>query len=127
MGAAVASWKKDISIKNNRKKTFPFRIQYAHLFVWCYQTSLKTRSAKGKQAISQTKINTTAVISYNVPLKPLKCKSCFISGCCNYYAPLSCSYVQSYSQLKDKVRLNLYIILSWPSVWDALQLKKLAI
>jgi len=42
----------------------------------------------------QTKISATSVISYKVPLKPLKCKSCFIRKNCKYYAPLDSSYMQ---------------------------------
>lgn len=88
MGAAGASWKPDICIKNDTGKTFPFWFQCACLFIYYYLPGVKTRSAKVKHTISQTqtRINITAVL-FDAKLKPLKCKLCFIRGCCKCYAP----------------------------------------
>lgn len=73
MGAAGASWKPDICIKNYSEKTFPFWFQCAHLFIHYYPSSVKTRSAKVQHTVSQTQtgINITAVL-FDAPLKPLK-------------------------------------------------------
>lgn len=60
---------KDICMKNEEKKTFPFWFQCVYSSV--IKLVLRTRSAEVKQTISQTQINNTAVISCNIPLKPL--------------------------------------------------------
>lgn len=68
MGAAGASWKPDICIKNDADKTFPFWFQCACLFIHYYPSSVKNGPAKVKHTISQIRINITAV-PLDAPLK----------------------------------------------------------
>lgn len=50
-GCSWCQLEEDICIKIEAKKTFSFYFQYACLLTQCYQTSVRTRSAKVKQGI----------------------------------------------------------------------------
>lgn len=126
MGAADASWKKrhlyqkwcenDISI---------FGSSMLILFIQCYQTTAADRSAKVRQTIAQTqaKINATAVMSH----WNLWNANHALFGAVANTMHHSIFLISNHGLGRKTKWDNFYVVLTWPSLWDALQLKKVAL